>query len=238
MKYHGLAVLSFGTTPIIRLPMIILNYPLLMPAKGRLCTYLIIHNTLPYSLPQGIWWFGVKALGQNNTQSDFSTLTGFSVNASMNNSWLCMDMTDPGCFTNNITDTFPNPENAVGNGVVVSEGVIKDTAVQSAMISFTLNGLVLQAGLHVIAIVTLGMNELVPITSSAVLSFDVYPDSLYTQSGLYRSATDFVYTWSTIAISLSGVNVTGVAPEFYIDAHANDIPYGQRIVFYLDNIND
>ncbi len=216
--------------------------------------------TLPYSLPQGIWWFGVKALGQNNIQSDFSTLTGFTVNASMNNSMLCMDMTDLGCFTNNITDTFPNPDNAVGDGVVVPEEAIKDTAVQSAMIGFTLNSLALQAGLPVSAIVTLGMNEIVPITSSAVFSFDVYPDSLYTPSGLYRSATDFVYlrlilgntilydaplpqslpvyTWSTIAVSLSGMNVTGVTPEFYVDAHAKDIPYDQRIVFYLDNIND
>lgn len=216
--------------------------------------------TLPYTLPQGTWWFGVKAYGQNDIQSDFSVLESFTIDTSTGNAQLCMNMADPGCFTNNITDTYPAPDTMIGDGIVLPDTTVKDTGAQSAMIAFTLNSLALQAGLPVSALVTLGMNRPIPLNNAPTLFFDVYPLIVYTQSGMYKSATDFVhlrlmngstivydnplpqslpfYSWSTVGIPVSGTGFTEVTPVFYIDAHATDIPWDQRIVFYLDNIQE
>ncbi len=213
---------------------------------------------LPSALPQGTWWFGVKAVGSNSIQSDFSALSSFTLSTSAPGVLPCSDLASPGCFANNIPDTFPNPDNTLGNGVVMPEETIKDTTMQSTMIGFTLNSLALQAGLPVTAIVTVGMNMPIVLNGAGTLSFDVYPDVVYTPSGSYRSATDFVhlrllangtivydsplpsslppYSWSTIGVSVSGTTFTEVTPVFYVDAHSSDIPWDQRIRFFLNNI--
>ena len=214
--------------------------------------------TLSSALPQGTWWFGVKAVGSTPVRSDFSALLSFTLSTPTPGVLPCTDPGSPGCFANNIPDTFPNPDNALGDGVVMPEETIKDTATQSTMISFTLNSLALQAGLPVTAVVTAGMTMPILLNGAGTLSFDVYPDVVYTPSGAYRSSTDFVhlslladgtviydsplpaslppYSWSTISIPVSGTTFTEVTPVFSIDAHANDIPWDQRIRIYLNNI--
>jgi agarase len=214
--------------------------------------------TLPHTLPQGTWWWSVKAVGRGTIQSDFCVLSSFTTGTSMNNPQVCTNPEDLGCFANNITDTFPNPDTALGDGIVMPEETIKDTATQSAMISFTLNSLALQAGLPVSAIVLAGMNMPLVLKGAQTLSIDIYPDVVYTPSGLYRSSTDFVhlrlinngtilydsplpqslpaYSWSAVGVSVSGTTFTEVTPVFYVDAHASDIPWDQRITFFLDNV--
>lgn len=213
--------------------------------------------TLPTALPQGTWWYGIKAVGSSGIQGDISTLSSFTITAS--GTGACTDPDNPGCFANSVPDTFPNPDNALGDGVVLPEQTIKDTTAPSMLVSFTLNSLALQAGLPVTALVTAGMDEPVALNTAQKLSFDVYPDVVYTPSGAYRSATDFVhlrliangtiiydsplpssltpYAWSTIGVVVSGTGFTEVTPVFYVDAHTPDIPWDQRIRFYLDNIS-
>ncbi len=211
--------------------------------------------TLPFTLPQGTWWFGVQAIGQGDLRSDVSTLSGFTITASLGNTRSCMDIEDPGCFTNNMPDTFPNPDTTVGSGVAIPVSAIRDSGSQSLMIAFTLNSLALQSGLPANATVVLGMNTSLTLNGASTLSFHVYPDLVYTPSGAYRSATDYVhlrllsgsttvydaplpsnlpaYAWSTVAVPVSGTTVT---PMFYVDARTSDIPWDQRIVFFLDDI--
>ncbi|MCL4558586.1 MAG: hypothetical protein M1491_08160 [Deltaproteobacteria bacterium] len=213
------------------------------------------HCTLPSPLPQGTWWFGVQAVGQGNVRSDVSTLSDFTITSSMNDAQSCMDIEDPGCFTNDIPDTFPAPDNTLGSGAAMPVTAIRNTGTQSLMIVFTLNSLALQSGLPQDATVALGMNRPLPLNGASTLSFDVYPEVVYTPSGAYRSATDFVhlrllsggaivydsplpsslppYSWSTVGVPISGTDVT---PVFYIDARSGDIPWDQRIVFSMDNM--
>ena len=213
--------------------------------------------TLSSALPQGAWWYGVKAEGTNGIQGDISALSSFTLSAS--GTGTCLDPADPSCSANNIPDTFPNPDNALGDGFFMPGNAIKDSTGPSLMACFTLNSLAQQAGLPVSALVTARMDEPVVLNGAQKLSFDVYPDVVYTPSGVYRSATDFVhlrliagstiiydsplpsaltpYAWTTVGVSVTGTGFTEVTPVFYVDAHAADIPWDQRIRFYLDNIS-
>ncbi len=212
--------------------------------------------TIPYNLPQGRWWFSVKADGLNNIQSDFTTVTGFDITAPDNSAVSCMSMNNLSCFTNNIADTFPQPDNSIGSAVILPSTNIRDIGTQSGRISFTLNSLSLLVALNSLTEVTLSMNQSIPTTGFNTLSFDVYPEAVYTPSGRYRSATDFVnvrltnngvvfydsalpqslpaFQWSTISIPITG---TYVLVSFYVNKNTSDIPYDQRITFYLDNMN-
>lgn len=259
---NGLVALSWTAVSGAGSYTVILSPYRSMPERFTLTFTDITTNNfvIPYQLPQGRWWFDVKALGLNGIQGDYITPASFSVTVTAPDIQSCMAMDNLGCFVNNIPDTFPNPDNAIGDGFVLPEQAIRDQGTGSGKVTFTLNSLAFQAGLPVSAIVTMGMNQPIPLDGTNTLSFDVYPEVVYTPSGQYRSATDFVhirlfgngttvydsplpsslppYSWSTVGISVSGSAFTEVTPVFYIDAHASDIPWDQRIVFYLDNVKD
>jgi len=210
---------------------------------------------LPYNLSQGWWWFTIRSI-RNNIESDFAPVTGFYITATINNTVSCTNIDNLSCFTNNITDTFPNPDNSTGSAVILPSINIRDQGTQSGKISFTLNSLALLGALNNATELTLSMNQPIDATGFTVLTFDVYPEVVYTPSGIYKSATDFVHVrlttnefilydaplpqslpvfqWSTVSVPITG---SDVLISFYINKNTPDIPYDQRITFYLDNIN-
>lgn len=230
-----------------------------MPGRFTLAFTGVTANsfTIPYVLPQGTWWFDIKAVDTDGVQGDYITPSGFTVTTAGPDVQSCVTGNNLGYFVNDVPDTFPAPDNSMGDGFVMPSPDIKEQGTDSAEITFTLNSLAIKSGMPASTTVSMGMDRTLPLNSSGTLSFDVYPDAVYTPSGAYRSATDFVhikliaggttlydsplpsslqpYAWSTVGISLSGTSFTQVTPVFYVDGSTPDIPYDQRITFYLDN---
>lgn len=257
---NNTTVLSWNTVNGAYSYTVILSPYRSMPSDSTLTFNGITTNyfEIPYQLPNGTWWVDIKATGLNNIQGDYVTPTSFTVNTPISDIQSCITMDNPGCFVNNITDTFPHPNTTIGDGFVLPEQSIHDQGTSSCKITFSLNSLAFQAGLPLSTIVFIDMNKPIFTNGFNTLYFDVYPEVVYTPSGKYRSATDFVhfrllnnntiiydsplpaslppYSWSTVGITLSGTTFSEITPLFYVDALETDIPIDQRIKFFIDNL--